>query len=231
MKNKKKRLLIIPAKGLSKRIKNKNLKLFYGRPIISYSIDLAIKSKLFNKIHISTDSNKIKKISEKKGIVVDFMRPKKLTSDKAGIVEVVKFVYEKFKKMGLDYDEVWSLASCAPLLDVSDLKSVSKLINKRIMLFVSKFPAPIEWAFKKKDNSILPLNYNLIKKNSQSFKENYYDSGSLIIFPNKFLKKKKLEIKNNLSGYFLPRHKSVDIDNYDDWEFAKKLFRLKKMKY
>ena len=69
-----KRLLIIPARGGSKRIKNKNIKKFKNKPIIFYTIDNAIKSKLFDKIHISTDSNLIKKIVNKKKLQIEFMR-------------------------------------------------------------------------------------------------------------------------------------------------------------
>ena len=72
------RLLIIPAKGTSKRIKGKNIKHFYGKPMINYALINAKDSKLFNKIHVSTESNKVKKIVENLGFKVDFLRPNKL---------------------------------------------------------------------------------------------------------------------------------------------------------
>lgn len=229
--SKKKRLLIIPAKGFSKRIKKKNYKFFFGKPIIEYSIDLGVKSNLFDKIHISTDSDKIKKISENNNLIVDFMRTKKLTKDNSSIIDVIKFVYNKFKSKGYDFDEIWSLSSCAPLLEVSDLVKVSKKIKNKIVLFVSKYPAPIEWAFiKKKKDIITPLNYKLIKKNSQKFTEKFYDTGTLIIIPKKYFLKKKIILNNNLNAFVLPRHKSVDIDNMDDWNFAKKLYKIKLLK-
>ena len=77
-----KRLLIIPARGGSKRIKNKNIKKFKSKPIIFYTIDNAIKSKLFNKIHISTDSYLIKKIVKKKKKQIEFIQKKKITNYK-----------------------------------------------------------------------------------------------------------------------------------------------------
>ena len=74
-------IAIIPARAGSKRIKNKNIKLFRGKPIIYYSINAAKKSKIFQKIIVSTDSEKIKKISEKYGAEVPFLRPKYLSDD------------------------------------------------------------------------------------------------------------------------------------------------------
>ncbi len=92
------RLLIIPARGGSKRIKNKNIKLFFRKPIIYYPIRNAIKSKLFKHIHVSTDSLKIKKISHKAGAKVDFLRPKKLAKNNTPIIDVVNYVYNEFLK-------------------------------------------------------------------------------------------------------------------------------------
>ena len=91
-----KRLLIIPARGGSKRIKNKNIKKFKNRPIIFYTINNALKSKLFNKIHVSTDSNLVKNCWEK--IKIDFMRPKKLSDDKTPLFDVYRFVVNQYKK-------------------------------------------------------------------------------------------------------------------------------------
>ncbi len=98
-----KRIMIIPARGNSKRIKNKNIKLFNGKPIIHYAIDSAVKSNLFDKIHISTDSYKIKKIVKKKGIEIDFLRPKKISGDFTPLIDVFKYVIEEYSKKGLEY--------------------------------------------------------------------------------------------------------------------------------
>ena len=82
-------IAIIPARFGSKRIKRKNIKNFFGRPIISYAIQNAINSKLFDEVIVSTDDLKIKKIAIKFGASVPFLRPKKISGDLTGIVEVV----------------------------------------------------------------------------------------------------------------------------------------------
>lgn len=92
------RIAIIPAKSFSRRLKNKNTKNFLGKPIIEYTIKNLIKSKLFCKIHISTDSMKIAKIGIKNNIPYDFLRSKKLCNNKVGVIDVVKWTIKKFEK-------------------------------------------------------------------------------------------------------------------------------------
>ena len=84
------KIAILPARGNSRRIKNKNIKQFFGKPIIYYSIKEAKKTKLFDKIVVTTDSKRIKNISLKLGANIAVNRNKKLSMDKVGVVEVVK---------------------------------------------------------------------------------------------------------------------------------------------
>ena len=123
----KKRLLVIPAKGYSKRIKEKNIKLFYGKPIISYALLNAKKSKLFSQIHVSTESKKVKRIVEKIGFKVDFLRPNKLAKKDTPVINVLRFVYERYLKLNINFDEIWTLSSCTPLLKSTDLIKAAKV--------------------------------------------------------------------------------------------------------
>ena len=93
MQNKIRRLAVIPARGNSKRIKNKNLKLFCGKPVIKYTLDNAVNSDLFDKIHISTESKKIYNYASKIGFKPEFYRPEKLSEDTTSIFAVVNFVF------------------------------------------------------------------------------------------------------------------------------------------
>ena len=83
-------IAIIPARGGSKRIPRKNIKEFYGKPLIAYSIQAALESKLFDKVIVSTDDEEIANIAKKYGAEVPFMRPKELSDDFTGTGEVVK---------------------------------------------------------------------------------------------------------------------------------------------
>ena len=104
-----KRLAVIPARGGSKRIKNKNIKNFCGKPIINYVINSAVKSNLFDKIHVSTESELVKEVVEKNGLYIDFMRPKELSDDFTPIMPVILSVIETYQKKKIQFDEIWKI--------------------------------------------------------------------------------------------------------------------------
>ena len=167
-----KRLAIIPARKGSKRLKNKNIKLFCKKPLISYSIDALKKSKLFSKIHISTNSLKITKIAEKKGIKPDFLRPKSISNDSANIDKVIKYVLKTYKKQNFYFDEVWLIFATNPFISVKfirDAYKLYKLNNKKFSIMpVVKFNKPIEWSMKiDKKKKLKPI---FKKKNFQEFR-------------------------------------------------------------
>ena len=225
-----KRLLIIPARGGSKRIKNKNIKLFHGKPIIYYSLQTAIKSKLFKKIHVSTDSIKIINIVKKYGFEVDFRRPKHLARDKSLSEDVIRYVYKKFEKKKDYFQEIWCLNACAPLLHYKHLVKASKLIKNKnkIVLPVTEYSQPIQWAFKFRNNKLIPLKTGNYKIRSQDLIKYYFDSGDFVGIPTKLLRKRNLKFDKNYIGYIVPKYSSVDIDDINDWKFAEKLYHLKK---
>ena len=224
---KKKRLLIIPAKGYSKRIKEKNIKKFFGKPVISYILNNAKKSNLFNIIHVSTESKKVKKIVEKQGFKIDFLRPKKLSQDKIPTLDVLRFVYNKYLKLKYTFDEVWTISSCTPLLKKEDLIKASKNVNKnKILLSITKFDAPVEWAFSlKSKGNLKPLFPKKLFENSQKFSKKYHDAGAFAVFPISFLKKTNINLENNFKGFVLPKERAIDIDHKEDWKLAELLFK------
>ena len=226
-----KRLAIIPARSGSKRILNKNIKNFIDRPIINFSIDNAIKSKLFKKIHISTDSIKFKKYIEKKNkIKIDFLRPKKISNDNTPLIDVVGFVKKAFKERNFFFDEIWLIYACSPLTRFQDLILASKkyqLTDKKFPLIsIRRFDAPIEWSLKKKRNIYIPNFKDKLKLDSKKIMPCYYESASFIIFDDKILKKKNRFEK--FYGYELPRERSIDIDNISDWNIAEHLYKFNK---
>ena len=128
-------LAIIPARGGSKRIKNKNIKNFFKKPIISYPINEAIKSKIFDKIIVSTDSDKIRKISQKFGANVFFKRPKKLSGDKVSDKLVIKHAIEWVTKHIGKVRYVCVIYPTAALIKKKDLKKSFNTIKKKTMEF------------------------------------------------------------------------------------------------
>ena len=140
------RLAIIPARGGSKRIKNKNIVDFLGKPLIFYALDAAKKSKLFDEIHVSTDSKEIKNVVEKLGYKVDFLRKKNLADDFTGLFPVLKWVHQEYKKRGQFFQDVFCIMPCAPLLNHADLISAYKMFknfnSKNPLLVASPFSVP-----------------------------------------------------------------------------------------
>lgn len=230
IKKKIKRLAIIPARSGSKRIKNKNTKNFLGKPMIFYSINSAKKSKLFNKIHVSTDDLKIKRKIKNLGLNIDFLRPKFLSKDKVGLNSVLNYVIKEYEKLNEFFDEVWLIYACAPLMLKDDLinasKSYQKTDKKYPLMSVREYDAPIEWAFEKDGNKFHCINEKKRYSDSKSLKKKFFNCANFEIYQNKDLVKKSKFFK--FYGYVMPRSRSVDIDNNDDWNIAKALYLVKK---
>ena len=224
-----KRLLIIPARVGSKRIKNKNFKKFNGKPIIFYSIESALKSNIFCEIHVSTDNKKINTILKKYPIDTKFLRPKSLSGDNIGLMKVFKYVVKKYETLGKTFDEIWYLTPCSPLIKSSNLKSASNFFKKKnikCLLAVSKFSPPTQWALKiNNQGKLLPIYEKKLNTKSQNLEKRFYDTGTFGAFKSNVFKK-----KNNISynGYYIPRFQGIDIDTMEDWKLAEKIFKAEK---
>ena len=227
-----KRIVIIPARGGSKRIQKKNIKSFCGKPIISYPIKAIIESKLFDKIHVSTDDKKVVEVVNKLGVNVDFFRPKSLSDDFTTIVPVVKYVVGRYKKMNQNFNEVWVILPCSPLLKSSDLIEASSLFNKNkisnSLMSVTEYPVPVEWAFKKDDKGNLkPLNEGAFKIRSQDLEKKYYDAGMFYIYSEKHILNTDYNGSDtNIIPYVIDKGSAIDIDDNEDWIIAEKLFKI-----
>ena len=98
------KIAIIPARGGSKRIPRKNVKLFLGKPIIAYSIEVALKSNLFDEVMVSTDDTEIAKIAIQYGASVPFMRSDKTANDFATTFDVIQEVLQEYELLNKKFD-------------------------------------------------------------------------------------------------------------------------------
>ncbi|HBF76227.1 MAG TPA: acylneuraminate cytidylyltransferase family protein, partial [Clostridiaceae bacterium] len=128
MYKKKKILALIPARGGSKQIINKNIKLLCGKPLISYTIEAALASDYIDDVVISTDSDLIAEISLKYGGQVPFMRPKELAGDESKTIDVAIHAINALIKMGRNYDYLVLLQPTSPLRTKDDIDSAIKII-------------------------------------------------------------------------------------------------------
>jgi len=224
-------LAIIPARAESKRIKNKNIKKFFGKPILSYSISQALKSKIFDKIIVSTDSDKIANISERYGATVMFKRPKKLSGDMVMPISVMAHAIKWIEKNVSKVDYACLIFPTAPMIKSADIvKAYKKIKNENwdYVFSAQKFSFPIQRSFYKKANQSLEMLYkNSYNKRSQDLKEVYRDAGQFYWAKSKTWLSKKKIFANKSTIHLIKNLNGHDVDTKDDWKILEKLYKLK----
>jgi len=224
-----KAICIIPARGGSKRIPKKNIKDFFGKPLIAYSIEVAHSSGIFDKVVVSTDDESIAKVAKEYGAEVPYMRPKELSDDFSGTAEVIEHMVEFLTQKGEEYDYLCTLYATAPLLQKEYLlEGFEKLKNSDAIncFSATSMPFPIQRTFKVDENGRCEMFWpeNFFKR-SQDLEEAYQDAGQ---FYWKKLYKKSDEIMFGKDSIpiILPRHLVQDIDTLEDWQRAEVMYQV-----
>jgi pseudaminic acid cytidylyltransferase len=220
-------IAIIPARSGSKRVKNKNLIEFFGKPIIYYSISAAIKSKLFDRVIVSTDSTRIKKIAEKYGAEVPFMRPKKLSQDSTLVKEVIEHGINFLQKKKIKFKYVCCIYATAPLVQISDIKKGFTKIKSqwKYVFSACKFEKSIMRSFildNQQKTKYLLSSYH--DTNTQDLPNTYFDAGQFYWMHKKdWLRKKISSLRGTI---ILIGSKYVqDFDNKEDLKILKEKYK------
>jgi len=226
-----KNIAIIPARGGSKRIPKKNIKFFFGKPLIAYSIQAAIDSKLFDKIIVSTDDEQIATISKKYGAEIPFLRPKELSDDFSGTAVVINHALEFLKTEGEEFDFCCTIYATAPLLEKEFLiEGFEKLKNSKAKNAFSStsMPFPIQRTFKINEEGrcemFHPEHY---LTRSQDLEEAYQDAGQFY-WSNLNIQSDKIMFADDSIPIVLPRHLVQDIDTLEDWQRAEFMYKVMK---
>tara|TARA_B110000027_G_C16122557_1_gene304308 strand:- start:19004 stop:19696 length:693 start_codon:yes stop_codon:yes gene_type:complete len=227
MKNKK--LAIITARGGSKRIPRKNIKLFNGFPIIKYSIEAALKSNVFDEVMVSTDDEEIAEIAIKYGASVPFFRSQKNSDDHSGTAEVIEEVILDYKNKNMLFDYVCCIYPTAPFVTADIIKeAMSKLISfsADCVLPVVRYSYPVQRSLKIVNGSVLmnwPENYSA---RSQDLSPFFHDCGQFYCLNVKsLLEQKKLFAKKTIP-IEISELEMQDIDNDVDWKLAELKYKL-----
>ena len=224
------KLCIIPARGGSKRIPHKNIKVFNGKPMIAYSIDAALKSKCFDKVIVSTDDKEIADMAIEYGAEVPFIRPEDLANDLAGTLPVIKHAIEWFDEYDTAPNEVCCLYATAPFVQVQSLQKAHKQLQDtkaNYCFTVTSLPFPIQRAIKvSKENRIEMFQSEHLNTRSQDLEEAYHDAGQFYWGKASAFKAMEPLFSNNASPYFLPRHLVQDIDTPEDWIRAELMYQI-----
>ena len=225
---KSKNIAIIPARGGSKRIPQKNIKDFLGLPLIAYSIKTAIESKLFSKVIVSTNNEKIASIAKKYGAVVPFIRPKELSDDFIGTTDVINHTLEYLKSIGEEYMYCCTIYATAPMLQKEYLQKGFEVLKNSDAInsfSATSMPFPIQRTFKvNQDNRCEMFNPEHFNTRSQDLEEAFQDAGQF--YWTKLDKKSNnIFFSNDSIPIILPRHLVQDIDTLEDWTRAEFMYK------
>lgn len=221
-------IAILPARGGSKRIVNKNIIDFLGRPIISYAIETLQDSNLFDTIHVSTDNPDIAKISEDVGADTRFVRPYYMSGDHTTMLDSVRWVLNKFADNGQTFDSVAVVFPCAVLMQTSDIDGGLKAYNlhggKLSIMTVVESPSRIERHHRINNKGILePINKDYLNTRTQDLPQSYYETGMFTIHScSKIINNDKIDYL----GHIIPQSRAVDIDTIEDLRFAELLYKV-----
>jgi N-acylneuraminate cytidylyltransferase len=217
-------LAIIPARGGSKRIPRKNIQNFLGKPIIAYSIELALKSGLFDEVMVSTDDLEIAEIAKKYGAKVPFYRNETTSNDYATTFEVINEVLSNYSANGKEFEYTCCLYACSPLTTELLLNNSFRILKEK--KFDSVFPVmsfsfPIQRAIKLLPNNKIDYfypEYSLTR--SQDLEKSYHDAGQFYWLQTKACIEKSNIITNNSGSIVISELEGQDIDNETDWKLA-----------
>jgi N-acylneuraminate cytidylyltransferase len=222
------RLAVIPARGGSKRIPRKNIKDFFGRPIIAWSIMAARNSGCFDKIIVSTDDKEISEVAILNGAEVPFMRPMELSDDYTPTLPVIRHAVEWLATNNVVPSQVCCIYATAPLISFEDLRLGASLIAQSsydYVFSIARFSYPIQRALKMhEDGKIEMFDQSNMSVRSQDLIEGFHDAGQFYWGRASAWLAGNQIFGDNSAGVVVPRHRVQDIDNEEDWIMAEILF-------
>ena len=228
------RVAIIPARGGSKRIKDKNIREFGGKPMIYWAISNAIRSELFDRVLVSTDSKKIKSIAIGCGAEVPFIRPSHLSGDHTGTAPVISHAIDWMEQQGGSVSEVCCIYPATPFLEPEELnKGLKFLLNYDIQFSfsITSYAHPIQRALRLHKNGMLDMfDEETSNVRSQDLEEMYHDAGQFYWATSNTWRSEVSILSNRSAGVFIPRYRAIDIDTHDDWTLAELIFEAANMR-
>jgi pseudaminic acid cytidylyltransferase len=223
-----KTVAIISARIGSKRIPNKNIKLFHGKPIIAYSIQAALETKLFDRVIVSTDSHEVEDIARSYGAEVPFIRPPELSDDFTGTSAVIFHALHWLIDHGADIQYVCCIYATAPFINSEYIRTGLELLKNAdatSAFSVTTYPYPIYRSLKITESGRLKMIWpHYMDVRSQDLSEAYHDAGQFYWAKVKKYLREKRFISRDAIPVVLPRHLVLDIDTDEDWQLAEAMY-------
>jgi len=218
-------LAIIPARSGSKGLKDKNIKLLNGKPLLAYTIEAAIETGLFDEIMVSTDSQEYANIAKQWGANIPFFRSEILSNDTASSWDVVKDTIKRYKELGKEFDTVALLQPTSPLRTAGDIiGGYNKMEEKdanAIVAICEVDHSPLWSNTLPKDSSLTNfIEQELVKTPRQSLPTYYRVNGALYIMKTEYLMKSENIYANKSYAIIMSKERSIDIDDKLDFIIA-----------
>lgn len=226
-------LAIIPARSGSKGLKDKNIKLLDGKPLIAYTIEAALNSKMFDEVFLSTDSEKYAEIGCSLGANVPFLRSEELSTDIASSWDVVKAALLNYQEKGMKFETVALLQPTSPLRSCEDIingYAQMKIKNANAIVSVCEVDHSPLWCNTLPDDHSLQnfLRQDLIGKPRQSLPTYYRLNGALYIVKSDYLWNTKNIYEKKCYAVIMSKENSIDIDDEIDFKIAEVLMKQRK---
>lgn len=224
------RVAIIPARGGSKRIPRKNIKLFSGKPMIAWSIEAALESQCFDHVIVSTDDAEIAAVAKDYGASVPFMRPAELSDDYAGTLSVIRHAVDWLSAHQTPIDYACCLYATAPFVCPHDLLKGWEIIQQQSCSYVfsvASYAFPIQRAIRiTKNDRVAMFNPEHFNARSQDLEEAWHDAGQFYWgTAQAWLEERAIFSDDKAVALKIPRHRVQDIDTPEDWVHAEWLYK------
>lgn len=220
---------IIPARGGSKRIPRKNVRDFGGKPMITWTIEAALQSGIFDAVMVSTDDEEVAEIARQHGAQVPFMRPAEISGDSIGLNPVLRHGLRWLESNGGLPTWLGCLYATAPFLQAADLQAARQKLAARpeaeYVISVCTFPSPVQRAMTTDDTGEISFMWpDLRLTASQDLKDAFHDAGQFVIGRAASFLQQDSALSGHCLPHLIPRHRCQDIDTPEDWEHALHLF-------
>lgn len=224
-----KSLAIIPARSGSERLKNKNIKILNGLPLIAYTILSAIESGIFDRVIVSTDSEKYAEISRQYGAEIDFIRPPHLSNSSSKSIDLIRHALDHYSSENICFDVVCLLQPTSPLRTSEHIKNAFLLFKDNFSdstISVTKGQSSNLCLTAKSENNA--LRFLKFEDCDVPNDNHYYPNGAIYYFGSEFIRNNNTYYSQRTYLFEMTISESIDIDTINDFNLASVLLRNSK---
>lgn len=225
-------IAIIPARSGSKGLRDKNIRLLNGKPLLAYSVEAAIESEIFDTVHVSTDSKEYAEIAASYGTDEPFLRDKRNSGDASSSWDAVREVLRKYKENGKEFDVCVLLQPTSPMRTAEDIRAAYKLFEEKkavSLTSATEVDHPVQWSFRldetfsMKDFASSP--YKDCRR--QELEKHYRENGAIYIVGTKDIADPAFDFyTDKCVAYIMDRSRSIDIDTLQDFTVAETIMKM-----